>query len=408
MAENSTMHHLMKYLFPSFYIEYSFLPIKHDPKSSDSFVPKGELTKHLFCLIIKGIWVQSYVIGEKWFNFFHQHHERILSSPRKYVKYVIYACILVEGLTNDAYERFIAVCSLVTKAGIVAYQFFGKLFYKLTPHILRVFFDEILKKAFYKCGGWKLLNKHILRQKYLKFFDKYSGNKSFRNNQKIQNKLARKVAQITKLPKYETSNIKQETVEQERYSESLTRKVISTVHPFLLAELGNRKFQEKQRISSQAKTYISYPVSEAAAIPTEKSKVNFELVQKSLGSAKKVIKNVEKQSEDSSCQKFPSNLTAKAKSSVSDLASDSTTILINELKVNVRLPQDKNVAADSKDDFKNKSSHLQEPSSKERRHEHSNLSLSQSRSLNNVSTGLRNLKRNIEDVISIFNSLDSQ
>ncbi|GFS47738.1 hypothetical protein TNIN_31851 [Trichonephila inaurata madagascariensis] len=347
-------------------------------------------------------------MGEKWFDFFHQHHERILSSPRKYVKYVIYACILVEGLTNNAYERFISVCSLATKAGIFAYQFFGKLFYKLTPHILRVFFDEILKKAFYKCGGWKLLNKHILRQKYLKFFDKYSGNKSFRNNRKNQNKLARKVAQITKLPKYETSNIKQETVEHERYSESLTRKVMSTVRPSLLAGLGNCKFQLKQRISSQAKTCITYPVFEVPVIPTEKSKVNLELVQKSFGSSKKVIKNVEKQSEDSSCQKFPSNLAAKAKSSVSDLASDSSTLLDNELRVNVRLPQDKNVAADSKDYFKNKSSHLQVQARIKGRHENSNLSLSQSRSLNNVNIALRNLKSNIKDLVLIFNLLDPE
>ncbi|GFS78300.1 hypothetical protein NPIL_299551 [Nephila pilipes] len=416
MAGNPVMHRLMNYIFPSFYFKHGFFP---KPESCESFVSEDEF--ELFDLIVKGIWVQYYVTGERLLDFFYHHYERILSSAEKYIKYVIYACILVEGLTKDVWDRFLAVCTLVTKVGLLAYQLSGKQFYKLAPDILKVFFDKILKGAFYRSGGWECLHKHLFNREYSRIYDELRA-AFIENNLEYQKGLASKIEPVIPLLEDEMGNIKKESIEQERYSKYLTRKVMSSANVPLLEELNCPKSLEKQLVSSQAKSPISDPVPEAV-IHSKEPKARLELIEDSNSSAESVMINAEEQNVESLSEKGSSNLTVTVSNIfgssnstisgpeklVSDTKSKSTDHA-DQLKVNMKqlldpYCSDKSIMTDSKelkDCFKCENIHSHVQSNEINKRSNSSLSPSDVLYLNGFAD-LMKLK--IEDLISSFESL---
>ncbi|GFT97740.1 hypothetical protein NPIL_96361 [Nephila pilipes] len=78
-------------------------------------------------------------------------------------------CIIEERLTPMYYEKLVNVCSLITALGIHIYNTKQKKYYKLTPHILTVFFENKLIHGFKTRGGWNRLEKYLASQDYLQF-----------------------------------------------------------------------------------------------------------------------------------------------------------------------------------------------------------------------------------------------
>ncbi|GFW86826.1 uncharacterized protein TNCV_2809811 [Trichonephila clavipes] len=171
MANDALFQHLMHHLFPYYYAKYHNIP---GFECVETFVPKGALTKNLFDIIAKAMHLFEDFIIWSWIESLEYNSEKI-KSFETYILYVMMFCIEKKTLIKDIYERFINVCSLVTVIGLHNLFTTGKTFYKLTPRILTVFFEKALKEDFKKRGGWKRLEKYIMRQYYLEYHEMLCG-----------------------------------------------------------------------------------------------------------------------------------------------------------------------------------------------------------------------------------------
>ncbi|GFY78109.1 hypothetical protein TNIN_339901 [Trichonephila inaurata madagascariensis] len=171
MANDALFQHLTSHLFPYYYAKYHKIL---GFECVETFVPMGALTNNLFDIIAKAMHLFEAFIIWSWMESLEYNSEKI-KHFETYILYVMMFCIQKKTLIKDIYERFINVCSLVTVIGLHNLYTTGKKFYKLTPQILTVFFEKALKEDFKKRGGWKRLEKYIMSQDYLEYFELLCG-----------------------------------------------------------------------------------------------------------------------------------------------------------------------------------------------------------------------------------------
>ncbi|GFT84779.1 hypothetical protein NPIL_224901 [Nephila pilipes] len=163
MSDAELFQHLMDHLLSFYFRKIGLIPeCDHRP-----FVEKGALTQSLLEMIAKAMFVLGESLARAWETFTGALMNLVVPTPEKYVWHIITVCLVEERLTPLFYEKFVHVCALATTLGVVVYLATQKEFYKLTPRILTVFFENILIHGFKTHGGWNKLEKDLASQDYV-------------------------------------------------------------------------------------------------------------------------------------------------------------------------------------------------------------------------------------------------
>ncbi|GFS86944.1 uncharacterized protein NPIL_464251 [Nephila pilipes] len=243
MSDAELFRHLMDHLFSFYYRKIGQIPeCDHRP-----FVEKGAITQSLFEMFAKAMFALCDTLALAWGHLGEEELVKVLSTPENYVSSVMKICIIEECLTPIYYEKLVHVCCVVTALGVYIYNTTPKKFYKLTPRILTVFFENKLIHGFKKRGGWNRLEKYLASQDYLQFsgdWTDYMGpdNKS---KKRIPKRVHDKLFElfITRMERISSKKCLKEWEEQ--LVKDLTRQVVSTLDASLLAELKVSPTDEK-------------------------------------------------------------------------------------------------------------------------------------------------------------------
>ncbi|GFR06340.1 hypothetical protein TNCT_83731 [Trichonephila clavata] len=162
MEKDAIYQHLLRHLFPRYYVDHREMKMEVDLDSIELFIPKGALTVNLFNTITKSIHsLEGFALGS-WLKYLHRCKLCMQSIPNfsMYITHIMKLC-LDKLVINDVNERFITIFTIIIVAGIYTYRVSGRTFYKLTPQILTAFFENVLKKDFKMQGDWKCLEKYL-------------------------------------------------------------------------------------------------------------------------------------------------------------------------------------------------------------------------------------------------------
>ncbi|GFS49889.1 hypothetical protein NPIL_448291 [Nephila pilipes] len=238
------------------------------------FTSRGALTEELFELFVKTMWVTSTIALAKWMEYFSKYYEQLTASPFTYIIYVSHACHVVRVCATDCYARFINVCSVVIAAGLYVYCTAGLDFYKLTPRILTVGFENALLYEFLLGGGWKRFRRYLSTGAYIKWHDKCHGVESDMISEGIQLQFAMHVSYAMEQENYNPYYISGRELEKRPDNIKLAQCVLSSFEDSFLREI-NSPSRQKQSIASREKLGEAYSIFIAIAIfklKTAKSK----------------------------------------------------------------------------------------------------------------------------------------
>ncbi|GFY54863.1 uncharacterized protein TNIN_297591 [Trichonephila inaurata madagascariensis] len=256
MADDPIFRHLTNQLFPYYYVKYGKIPLIME--CTDSFVEKGVLTKYLFGTIVKAIYVLENAVASSWAVYLNTNHELMTHSPKLYVNHVMKICRLEKELIHDVYERLISVCALVTAIGIFTYRNTCENFYKLTPLILSVFFENVLKEDFEKQGGWECFEQYLLHQGYADWYDKLRISGSVVDdvaNLPVEFQLKTKQL-VSRRQRIDSTDIILEEIGNRLRTAYLTREVFKSIDASILNEL-NLSTPRKRRSSQDEGLVLS-------------------------------------------------------------------------------------------------------------------------------------------------------
>ncbi|GFR22357.1 hypothetical protein TNCT_159481 [Trichonephila clavata] len=171
MTESALFQHFVHQLLPYYYVHFSTMGEDLDPIKP--FVPKGVLTENLFDINYKVFYCLQDLIISSWNKSLAHSDVLIIKSPRLFVKYLLVFCLAKGHLIKSFWERFITVCASVMVIGTHVSYMNSKKFYKLTPRILIVLFEEVLKQDFKNQGGWKRLERYLIHKNYLEYYEAF-------------------------------------------------------------------------------------------------------------------------------------------------------------------------------------------------------------------------------------------
>ncbi|GIX68238.1 hypothetical protein CEXT_672641 [Caerostris extrusa] len=169
MAEDQEMKFLVYQLIPNVMIETGTIETKQ-PLGIESF---GNITREIIIHLTHAAAIKMHFNGETWKDFIIEKSSDFFNTEERYLSCVLYAVHIVNSRTGGIYERFIEVIATVLAIAHLMYDSNIKIL-EYSPQILTVFFDSVLKKLFYKRGGWKHLVKHIKSQNYMNCFEQIS------------------------------------------------------------------------------------------------------------------------------------------------------------------------------------------------------------------------------------------
>ncbi|GFV47696.1 uncharacterized protein TNCV_1708921 [Trichonephila clavipes] len=240
MAHDLIFRSFMQKLFSQSYVHALEL---HQKNSR----PKEYFTKNLLDLLQQVFAVLEIVITDVWSEFVNARLEVMVSSPQKYIRYMMIMCSAEVERYIDIYDRFLIVLSLVIFTAEMMFDVTRKPFNKLNPQILTVFFENVLREDFYKRGGWNRLEKHILSRKYTEYYKECLPYEFDFHN--LPEDLKQRI-RICFSPKL--TSISCRVRRHERRFSNLTRKVMSYVDTSLLKILSSPKVNTEQSVSKEA------------------------------------------------------------------------------------------------------------------------------------------------------------
>ncbi|GFT18839.1 uncharacterized protein NPIL_232901 [Nephila pilipes] len=257
MADDMIFRHLTNQLFPYYYVKYGKIPLNIE--CQDLFVERGALSRYLFEIIVKTIYVLENTVASPWTVYLNTNHELMIHSPKLYVNHVMRICRLEEQLVQDTHERFVSVCALVTAIGIIIYRITRKNFYKLTPLILTVFFENVLKEDFEKQGGWEHLQQYLLHQGYADWHDKLGISGSVvEDATNLPEEFRIKTKElISRRQRINSTDMILEEINNRLRTVYLTRVVMKSIDASLQEELSSYTLCVRQSISNPVKKPIS-------------------------------------------------------------------------------------------------------------------------------------------------------
>ncbi|GFY73947.1 uncharacterized protein TNIN_243541 [Trichonephila inaurata madagascariensis] len=249
MDSDCIFRHLMQELFSNSYVN----ELPKMQKVIKDFKPEGPLTKSLLKLLLKAFEVLVFPVLDSWEAYLDTNMLSVTSSPKMYISYAILLSWTEVHVVEDQYARFLIVLTLVNYMARVAYDFTGRKFYKLSPKILTVLFDKVLKEDFYKGGGWKSLKKHILNKKYSEIYDEYEAY-DFNNSYSLK-KLMQRIQDIFLHPRPSFEHLHSlEQISNFEIINDLTRDVMSLVETSLVNELNLNTEQSLSKVTEGSKS----------------------------------------------------------------------------------------------------------------------------------------------------------
>ncbi|GIY28703.1 hypothetical protein CEXT_301741 [Caerostris extrusa] len=169
MAEDQEMKFLVYQLIPYVMTSTNTAETKQT-LDIESF---GNITEEIIKHLTNAVVMKMHINDDTWQNFVIEKSNDIFNTEDRYLSCVLYAVHIVNSRTQGIYERFIEV--IVTVLAIAHFMYDSNIkILEYSPQILTVFFDSVLKKLFYKRGGWKQLVKHIKTQDYTACFEQIS------------------------------------------------------------------------------------------------------------------------------------------------------------------------------------------------------------------------------------------
>ncbi|GFR22354.1 uncharacterized protein TNCT_159471 [Trichonephila clavata] len=277
MAQDKIFQYLMDQMFPYFYVKYGEIPL--DLERTDSFVANNVLTEDLFEVIAETLYVVGCVLLFSWSNFLNEHYALMALSPKHYISLVTEACYIENHFNCSIYERFISVCSLVTVMGKYTYTRTNQAFYKLTPLILTVFFENVMKKDFEKHGSWKNLEKYLTKVRSSDWYDNFKSSRNFIDHfDSFPEEMKTKVKELAvRRRSIRESDAIVKTIRNESEISDLIQKVLISTETSILYELCWLSFDEKPRISKKDEVSASNSSPCSSTICLQESEDAFKL-----------------------------------------------------------------------------------------------------------------------------------
>ncbi|GFR26633.1 uncharacterized protein TNCT_509881 [Trichonephila clavata] len=285
MANDALFQHFLRHVFPYFYVKYKKLPEGFLDTSVEPFVAKGFLTENLFDGIEKAMFAVQNVLVASWCERLEKDKDQMTSSAEKYISQTIMFCYALKSVISDIYERFITVCALVTLIGTYICYSTRKKFYQLTPQILTVFFEDALKEDFKKRGGWKRLERYLLGQDYLEYYEIFC---VYINCNEIDKRIALKheLLRFFKRLNFLHSSFFDSVQMGDQDTKILTSRVLSFIEASLLTELAlpistaTSNFQETSISSALSKLSLEInPELEYAKNSKVSEKYDFDVTE---------------------------------------------------------------------------------------------------------------------------------
>ncbi|GFR22362.1 uncharacterized protein TNCT_159501 [Trichonephila clavata] len=285
MANDALFQHFLRHMFPYFYVKYQKPTEGFFDTSVEPFVAKGLLTENLFDVMGKAMFGVQNVLVTSWCQRLEKDMEQMTSSAEKYISQTIMFCYALKSVISDIYERFITVCALVTLIGTYTCYRTRKKFYQLTPRILTVFFEDALKEDFKKRGGWKRLERYLLSQDYLEYYENFCISRNC-NEMDKQIALKQELLRFFKRRNFLYSSFFDFVQMGDQDTKILTNKVLSFIETSLLTELAlpistaTSNFQERSISSVLSKLSMeNNPQLEYAKNSKVSEKDDFEVTE---------------------------------------------------------------------------------------------------------------------------------
>ncbi|GFS49873.1 uncharacterized protein NPIL_448211 [Nephila pilipes] len=246
MASDPYFRHLMQELFPISYLEGLDLNLCKDKV----YKPMGPLTKSLLRMFPKVFAVLERVIQYFWSRHFEENLKHKPLTTGYYISGLMIMLLGEKGALSNVNDRFLMVLSIVAYTAERTYAVTGKNFFKFTPPILFVFFENALREDFEKHSGWQCLEKHILSRKYNEHYNKLVAS-DFAFNKKREQKLRRIL--LSRTPGLSNSGNRRLTkVEINIYElQHLINSAMHIIDSSILSELNSPKSIEEQSVSKQ-------------------------------------------------------------------------------------------------------------------------------------------------------------
>ncbi|GIY11719.1 hypothetical protein CDAR_315291 [Caerostris darwini] len=221
MAEDQEMKFLVYQLIPNVMIEAGSIETKQ-PLDIESF---GNITREIIIHLTHAVVIKMHFNGETWKNFIIEKGNDFFNTEERYLSCVLYAAHVVNSRTQGIYERFIEVIATVLAIAHLMYDSNIQIL-EYSPQILTAFFDSVLKKLFYKRGGWKHLVKHIKSQNYMNCFEQIDNLAPQPDNRTMQNAFEGILESFKQNFLYEPVVVTSEEVQNHALTAELVKKVM--------------------------------------------------------------------------------------------------------------------------------------------------------------------------------------
>ncbi|GFV47705.1 uncharacterized protein TNCV_1708991 [Trichonephila clavipes] len=167
MANDTIFGHLIKEVFSNPNVEMLNLNLDKNKYSKSEIA----LIKNLLDAFPKVFAVLEISIKRNWSPYIDIYMKELMTqSPESYVGVMLTICCKENEGAVDIYDRFLNVFALVNYVTNMIFTATGENLYELSSQILTVFYENVLRQDFDKCGGWKCLKKYIQDKNYVKCF----------------------------------------------------------------------------------------------------------------------------------------------------------------------------------------------------------------------------------------------
>ncbi|GFR28511.1 uncharacterized protein TNCT_452621 [Trichonephila clavata] len=166
MANDNAIYLTAKFVLS--FVLYKYKIIKTGPKLE---LADGSTIKDSIGKLKNIVWIESYAVCAEWGNFLTKHFDRMISSPKLFATYVIFACYVKNEVYQNCFDCFINTLAVVTEFAVYTHQRGCSPFTDMSAEIFQAFYEKELSKRFYGQGGWREFSKFICRRSSLQTLD---------------------------------------------------------------------------------------------------------------------------------------------------------------------------------------------------------------------------------------------
>ncbi|GFS47743.1 uncharacterized protein TNIN_31871 [Trichonephila inaurata madagascariensis] len=204
------------------------------------------------------VWIESHAIRAEWGKFLKKHFDDMISSPKLYATYVIFACYVKNEVCQNSFDCFLNTLTIVAEFAVYTHthQKGCSAFIDMSAEIFQAFYEKELSKKFYSQGGWKEFSKFMYGRSSLQNLDAVN---LLTNNAKTPSE----VACILYLPFSDSGkigsyvlNVISETVQTHKQTLSLVETILGVLDETAQWEDADEQIKEKGRLINDIKIQL--------------------------------------------------------------------------------------------------------------------------------------------------------